>query len=328
MGRIYRVDESFDASIFQGASCAFGVFDGVHRGHRYLLDCARETAAGEGSSFSGAAKPERLTEKDPGNSGVSLALTFDIDPDETFHADRLKKLMTNEQRIAALAESGVDAVVVLPFTGEFSSQEPEQFLRTTFQGFAPYALHVGFDIRFGKKAAGNIDTLREWSRSTGTLVYAHDLESADGKPITATRIRKLLGDGKIEEANELLGHPYAISGTVERGRGDGGDFGFKTANLRFPGMLRTLGDGVYAAWAYVDGERYKAAVSVGVAPTFADKATATMEPHILDFEGDLYGQPITLEFMHWLRPMMTFASTEELIATVMGNIAWVRENLK
>jgi len=327
VGRVYRVDQAFDAGIFQGASCAFGVFDGVHKGHRYLLNCARETAMGEGGSFEGAAKPSRLSSKAPGNSGVSLALTFDIDPDEKFHADRLKKLMTNEQRIAALADSGVDAVVVLPFTGEFSSQEPEEFLRTTFQGFDPYALHVGFDIRFGKKAAGTIDTLREWSRHSGTLVYAHDLESADGKPITATRIRLLLAEGRIEEAVELLGHPYTVSGSVERGRGDGGDFGFKTANLRFPSMLRTLGDGVYAAWAYVDGKRYKAAVSVGVAPTFADKATATMEPHILDFEGDLYGQTITLEFVHWLRPMMTFDSTEELIATVMSNIAWVRENL-
>ena len=308
MVSIVRTDEGgFDHRFFAGSSCAFGVFDGVHRGHRFLIDQARETARTSG--------------------GKSIALTFDIDPDEVFHADRLKKLMANEKRLAMLAETGVDAVVVLPFTREFAASSPEEFLVSTFDGTVPAYLHVGYDFKFGARAAGTVRELKNWGIDVGTAICAHELEGADGAPITATRIRLLLAKGDIAEANRLLGRPYFMEGVVEPGRSAGRDLGFRTANLIVPAMLRPLGDGVYAAWAEVEGERYRAAVSVGVAPTFADEAVATCEVHLLDFDGDLYGRRIRVEFLHWLRPMLKFDSTEELVATVMGNIAWVRENL-
>ena len=307
VAEIYRVDESFNHGFFSGTSCAFGVFDGVHRGHRFLIDCARETAAEGG--------------------GASVALTFDIDPDEVFHPARLKKLMTNEERLAMLAQSGVDAVCVLPFTPEFAASSPEEFLVRTFDGTVPAFLHVGFDFKFGARAAGTVSDLDSWGAEGGTQVRAHGLKSEEGAPITATRIRLLLADGDVEEANRLLGRPYFMTGTVEPGRGEGADLGFRTANLKVADQLRPLGDGVYAAYAVVDGARYKAAVNVGVAATFADRATATCEVHLLDFEGDLYGKPVKVEFLHWLRPMKKFDHVDELIATVMGNIAWVRENL-
>lgn len=307
MAEIYRADESFNHGFFKGTSCAFGVFDGVHLGHRFLIDCARKTAAESG--------------------GKSIALTFDIDPDEKFHPERLRKLMTNEERIAMLASTGVDAVVVLPFTPEFAASTPEDFLVQTFDGTTPAYLHVGFDFKFGARAAGTVRDLDAWGESSGTQVCAHGLKSEDGAPITATRIRLLLADGDIEEANRLLGRPYFMTGVVEPGRGEGADFGFRTANLEVPDQLRALGDGVYAAWACVDGVRYKAAVNVGVAATFAERATATCEVHLLDFEGDLYGKPVKVEFLHWLRAMRKFDDIDELIATVKGNIAWVRENL-
>ena len=141
MAKVYKVDETFDHTLFIGASCAFGVFDGVHRGHRFLIDQAKRTAAESG--------------------GKSIALTFDIDPDERFHADRLKKLMTNEQRVKALADTGVDCVVVLPFTPAFSAQSPMAFMDATFGGCAPYAMHVGTDFRFGAKAAGTVSELMD-----------------------------------------------------------------------------------------------------------------------------------------------------------------------
>lgn len=307
VAKIYRADESFDHAFFSGASCAFGVFDGVHRGHRFLLDCARETARESG--------------------GRSVALTFDIDPDEVFHPDQLKKLMTNDERLAMLAQTGVDAVVALPFTREFAASSPERFLVQTFDGTPPAFLHVGFDFKFGARAAGTVDDLDAWGSVEGTHVRAHSLKSEDGAPITATRIRLLLADGAIEEANRLLGRAYFMTGTVMPGRGEGADLGFRTANLVVDDQLRPLGDGVYAAWAVVDGARYKAAVNVGVAATFADRATATCEVHLLDFSGDLYGKPIKVEFLHWLRPMRKFDDLEELIATVQGNIQWVRDNL-
>ncbi len=307
MAEIYKVGESFDHGFFKGTSCAFGVFDGVHLGHRFLLDCARETARKSG--------------------GKSVALTFDIDPDEKFHPERLRKLMANEERLAMLATTGVDAVAVLPFTPEFAASSPEEFLVQTFDGTPPAFLHVGYDFRFGARAAGTVQDLDAWGSDMGTQVCAHGLKSEDGAPITATRIRLLLADGDISESNRLLGRPYFMTGTVTPGRGEGADLGFRTANLTVPDQLRPIGDGVYAAYATVGGTRYKAAVNVGIAATFADRATATCEVHLLDFEGDLYGKPVKVEFMHWLRPMRKFDDIDELVATVKGNITWVRENL-
>ena len=150
MAEIYKVDASFDHGFFKGTSCAFGVFDGVHRGHRYLLDCARSTAAETG--------------------GASVALTFDIDPDEVFHPTRLKKLMTNEERVRMLADSGVDVVAVLPFTRDFAASSPEEFLVQTFDGTVPSFLHVGYDFKFGARAAGTVRDLDSWAAVGGTSV--------------------------------------------------------------------------------------------------------------------------------------------------------------
>ncbi len=307
MAAIYRADESFDKQMLAASSCAFGVFDGVHSGHRYLLDRACETARADG--------------------GLAIALTFDIDPDEMFHAQRLKKLLGNEERLERLAQSGVDAVVVLPFTRHFAALSPEMFLSNTFGGHAPAHLHVGCDFHFGARAAGNVSDLERWGSVSGTAIHAHHLVSADGAPITATRIRLLLAEGEIREANELLGYRYTLTETVHSGRGEGESLGFRTANLEVPVFKRVLSEGVYAAYALVDGIRYRAAVSVGVSPVFQEQTSATCEVHILDFEGDLYGRRISVEFDSWLRPMIDFATTDELVSTVNDNIAWVRANL-
>lgn len=306
MAAVYRVGEDAPRGLFAGTSCAFGVFDGVHRGHRFLLDAARAEARKLGAPF--------------------VTVTFDIDPDERFHPERLKKLMGNGERIALLAELS-DAVAVLPFTERFSSLAPDAFLEATFGGEVPAALHVGSDFRFGAKAAGTVADLDAWGSPHGMAVRAHELLNVDGAPVTATRIRLLLERGCMREAADLLGRRYALRGTVLAGRGEGADMGFRTANLQVADQLRAVGDGVYAAYAHVDGATFKAAVNVGVAATFADRATATCEAHLLDFSGDLYGRDIVLEFVEWLRPMRKFDDIDELIATVKGNIAWVRENL-
>ncbi|MBR5259257.1 MAG: riboflavin biosynthesis protein RibF [Eggerthellaceae bacterium] len=306
MAQIYSADEAIALGLIHGSACSFGVFDGVHEGHRFIIDFARKAAEEAG--------------------GKSIVITFSIDPDEMFRADSLKKLMSNEDRIAELAKLDVDAIVVLPFSREFAAQPPHEFLEATFGGNVPSSLHVGYDFRFGCKASGNVSILSDWGSERGMKVFGHELLVKDGAPVTSTRIRGLLGEGKIEEACELLGHPYAVYGAVEAGRGEGRDMGFKTANIHVPDMMKVLGDGVYAAYATVDGKRYKAAVSVGVAPSF-EEARANTEAHILDFDGDIYGSVIKLEFTNWLRPMMKFPSLEVLIETVMGNIDWVRRNL-
>ena len=324
---VFTADETFDRSLFAGSSCAFGVFDGLHTGHQYLIDqavAAKGWAADE-KERAVAAKDQAAGARPAG--ARAIAITFDIDPDEVFHPDRLKKLMRNADRLEALAASGVDDVVVIPFDEQFYTKSPEEFLATAFTKGVPAHMHVGEDFRFGARAAGTVATLQEWGSRVGCRIHPHQLISADGVPITATRIRKLLLACQLDEANRLLGHPYSLRETVQPGRGDGAGFGFATANLQVKPHDRVLGEGVYAAYAIVDGVRFKAAVSVGISPTFEATSTANMEVHILDFSSDLGGQDIVVQFVKYLRPMIKFDSTDELIATVMGNIQWVRDNL-
>ena len=296
----------FAPEALTGACVAFGVFDGMHRGHRFLIEQARVSAAELGVP--------------------SVVLTFDIDPDELFRADRLKKLMTNEARLDALACAGVDAVVVLPFSREFASLSPEEFLHRVFGSWKIGQVHMGSDLRFGAKAAGAVDDFRIWASDNNSSVFAHDLLKWKEVPVSATMIRSLLAAGSIEAANELLGRNYLFTGEVQPGRGQGTAMGFATANLIVPSQIQAIGEGVYAAYAWVGERRFKAAVSVGVAPMFAD-AVATCEVHILDFSEDIVGQTIAVEFTNWLRPMMKFESVDVLIKTVLGNIDWVRRNL-
>ena len=307
MAKVYNANlENLDGlSCLAGSSCAFGVFDGLHKGHVSLVEHAVAVAQEAGTA--------------------SVVLTFSIDPDELFTGERLRKLMPNSRRIEALAQLGVDYVVVLPFTRAFAALAPEDFLGTVFAQ-PPAVLHVGRDFRFGNKAAGTVATLEEWGGAHGMRVCAHSLVEVGGAPVTATRIRALLAQGAIQEANELLSTPYSWEGTVEQGRQQGRDLGFRTANLNIPTPLFALGEGVYGAYAHTPQGRYKAAVSVGAAPTFED-ATATCEVHIIDFEGDLYGSTLRVEFRHWLRAMRKFSSIDELVETVMGNIQWCRDNL-
>mgnify|MGYP004453943075 CR=1 FL=1 len=306
---VVQVDSDFgNIERLAGSACCFGVFDGVHRGHRCLIDATIADAHERGTN--------------------AVVVTFDIDPDELFDPDGLRKLMSNGARIDALAQTGVDCVLVLPFTKEFAALEPEDFLTTCFGVALPLSLNVGSNFRFGRKAKGDVYELSLWGAKHGMAVFAHDLEELSGEPVSATRIRKLLFDGRnIKQANKLLGRPYRMGGRVERGRQEGRDMGFRTANVFVAKQLRALGEGVYAAYATVDGNRYKAAVSVGVSPTFADETHAFCEAHLLDFDADIYGDIIELDFIEWLRPMMKFDDVDELISTVMGNINWVRANL-
>ena len=304
---VHRFDGAFDRSLFAGASCAFGVFDGVHKGHRFIIESARAHGARQGVP--------------------SVVITFDRDPDEVFAKEGFRKLMDDERRIAALAATGVDHVVVLPFGRALASLEPLAFLERTFAQDPPGSLHVGRDLRFGAGARGDVGTLRFWGERTGTEVLAYELETFDDEPITSTRIRRLLadpGEGRLEEANALLTQPFSVVGTIERGRGDGREFGIRTANMVVDELLLPLAEGVYASEALVDGVRYRAAVNVGVALTFEDATTANVEAHLLDFDQEIYGQRLELRFHQFLRPMRRFASTEELIATITADIARTR----
>lgn len=309
-GRIGRDDKDDAPYGGEGAVLVIGVFDGMHIGHRAIFAQARERAR---------------------ELGVPLvAVTFEVDPDEVFRADdpTFGKLLSNEERLAMVAEQAEGGVLVLPANEELFSMAPMDFLDFLGTVAHPRAIFTGADFRFGCKASGTVDDLGRWAREHDCEYVACELVEEGGEVISATRVRAELRDGEVSQARRLCaGRPHAIVGTIVHGRGAGDGFGFATANLDLSSCETMLPrEGVYGAYAVVDGVRYPAAVNVGVARSFAE-ATAPVEAHLLDFDGDLYGKDIRIEFEQWLRAPRVFETKDELVETVMGNIAWVREHL-
>lgn len=181
---IHYIDDVEDRSFFHNSCCAIGVFDGIHKGHQYLLGQVRSQAKTEGTR--------------------SVAITFSIDPDEILREEPLKKLMENDVRLSKLARSGIDAVAVLPFNKEFAMMEPNPFLDWIFQDQLPCSIHVGTNFRFGRKAVGDIDLLKNWGEMHNVGIFDHELLTYDGIPISSTRIRKLIADNRDIEAALLL----------------------------------------------------------------------------------------------------------------------------
>lgn len=305
MVRVSSLDENFNREVFAQSSCCFGVFDGFHRGHRYIVDAARCS----------------------GGAGPVVAITFDIDPDEMFRKGDFVKLQTNEMRIESLAASGVDVVVVLPFTKEMAQMTPGRFVSHCFADCAPQHMHVGEDFRFGARGLGTVADLQDLLGSQGTQVHAHGLLVSEGQPVTSTRIRHLLAAGNVEQANELLGHRYMIEDVVRPGRSEGRSMGFATANFEVPRTMLAVGEGVYGGVAVLGSSRYRAAIAVGRSPVFSELTTSNVEVHLLDFDEPLYGQRMRVEFHAWIRPMIEFETVGQLSATVQDNIAWVRDNI-
>ena len=290
------------------AVCVMGVFDGVHRGHQYLL--ARTLADAQQ------------------RQAPAWILTFDLDPQEVLSPDVLpQKLLSDSDRLHLLSQTGVDGVLVVPFTAELAMMAPDEFCEQVIKpAITIEAMHVGVDFRYGAKAEGDTKTMQAWLQAQGGTLAAHELLDDDGQHITSTRIRRLLNNCDTEKAAQLLARPFYLKGMVVEGRKVGRSLGVPTANLRADYPAATLGDGGYACYADVRGVRYRAATSVG-APTTFGVFESTIEPHILDFEGDIYGEEIVISFVDYLRPMKTFDSVDELKDAIMADINWIRENI-
>jgi len=297
----------FDSSLALGDFvCAIGVFDGLHQGHRYLI--------------------EKTVEHAVQLEIPAVAITFDRDPDELFKPpSTLRKLLSNEDRIDLLARSGVDSVFVIPFKRELSQLEPQSFLDAVVAACGdPRGIHIGSDFRFGHQAVGTTDDLMRWAAAHGCEVFPHDLHTDEGSSVTSTRIRNALQAGDLALANKLLMRPHYLWATVVKGRSVGKRLGFPTANLLPDSYLISPADGVYATAVIIEGKPYKAATSVGIPSTFENTSPA-IEAHILDFDGDVYGHRLQIFFFELLRPMITFASVDELQKTVFHNIEQARE---
>lgn len=289
------------------AVIAIGAFDGFHLGHRYLIDQMVADARARGLA--------------------AVAVTFDPDPDTVVGGAPAPKLLTVTDRLRALALSGVDAVVVAPFTRDLASLGHEAFFDDVLApALDVRAVHVGADFRLGARGASTVGVIRAWGSARGIGVNGHDLVGEGGTPITATRIRSLIGTGELAAAAAMLGRNHFVRGCVVRGRGEGTGMGFPTANVARRGVMQMPPDGVYAAWVLTGrGEAWPAAVNVGLPPMFAaDPSSSSLEATLLGFSGDLYGRDVAVSFAEHLRPSVSFDSRAALIDAIKADIERVR----
>lgn len=287
-----------------------GNFDGVHRGHQAILRAA------------GALAHEHRV--------PLVVLTFEPHPANVLRPDQPPpRLGTREQKLAALASAGADAVVIAKSTPELFAIEARTFLcEHVVRRFAPRCIVEGNNFRFGHDRAGDIATLRALEGVGGyrTCVVDpvhQDIVGEGSVRISSSLVRRLLLAGKVAPAAAALGRPYALAGLVERGAGRGVQLGFPTANIR-PGEVLVPADGVYAGTIACAGGSWPAAISIGSTPTFAGGARQ-IEGHLLDFSGDLYGQEVCVHFTHLLRGQQRFESAAALVAQVRADVARVRE---
>ena len=289
------------------ASVAIGAFDGYHIGHQELI---------------------RRVVADGRQRGIAaVVVTFDPDPDCVVGPGPAPKLMDAADRLSALASSGVDAVLVIPFTRELAALDHIGFFEGVLASWMSVrAVHVGSDFRLGRGGAATVDVMRTWGAARGIDVFGYDLVDLDGAPVSATRIRSMLEAGAVRDAARALGRRYAVRGHIASGRGQGTQMGFPTANIEVPAGVLVPKDGVYAGLALIDGTVWPAAVNAGLPPTYAaEPGSAHLEANLIGFHGDVRGHAISLAFDRFLRPSRVFASTDELISTVLANIATIRD---
>ena len=287
-----------------------GMFDGVHRGHRALLDRVAAEAAARGLPAG--------------------AVTFDRHPLEVLRPEAKPPLLTTlDRKVALLGAAGMDFVLVLAFTEELSQVTAEAFAREVLmEGVGARVVVVGDNFRFGHKAAGDPALLAELGRPRGVAVVAVPLHADGGEPVSSTRIRAELARGDVRAAAASLGRAYAVEGVVVRGDGRGGrQLGIPTANLDVAGDLAVPANGVYAGHlADEAGPPRPAAISVGVNPQFHTSGLR-VEAHVLDFDGDLLGAHVWLTFEHRLRDEAAFATVDDLVAQMHRDIRQARRLL-
>ena len=279
-----------------------GVFDGVHRGHAELI--ARAVKAGRAR-------------------GVPVVLmTFDPHPMEVvFPGSHPAQLTTLTRRAELAEEMGVDVFLVMPFTADFMKLTPDRYIHELLvERLHVVEVVVGENFTFGKKAAGNVETLRKAGDRFGFAVEAVSLvtdhHQSETVTFSSTYIRSCVDAGDMVAATEALGRPHRVEGVVVRGEGRGRGLGYPTANVAPPMYSAIPADGVYAAWFTVQsGERRMAAVSIGTNPTFSGR-TRTVEAFVLDTDADLYGQHVAVDFVARLRGQKKFASVDDLIAAM------------
>ncbi len=288
---------------FTHPAVSIGVFDGVHRGHRHVLECLRSLA-------------DRL-------GGEAVVITFDTHPRAVLEGAPPKPLLSLHHRLVLLERLGVDATVVLPFDERTRDMPYDRFVTDVLvKGMGVRGLLLGYNTNFGKGGLGTIRTVEPLAAAHGFVVAEAPPVSVHGLPISATRIREAIESGRLSDAEDLLGRPHALLGTVVHGDGRGRMLGFPTANLDLEGELLPP-PGVYQVVATVRGQRCAAVANIGRRPTFpgARPARPLLEVHVPGIAFDFYGEPVEVELVRKIRDEVRFESREALVAQIRKDVA-------
>ena len=288
------------------AAVTFGVFDGVHLGHQHVLGRLRAAAA-----------QRELT---------PVVLTLSNNPLSVLRPEVPVVLITSlKERLDLLRGSGVEHVIPITFTRQISLYSAEEFMRTLCDCMGLRHFVVGPDFALGRGREGTISVLTSLGSELGYTVETVDPFLLEGAPVRSTAIRQALQAGDIDAAAKLLGRRFSLDAPVVEGEGRGsGLLGFPTANLGLGPLQALPADGIYAAWIGVDGVRYPAATSVGIKPTFHDEGPRVVEAFVIDFEGDLYGKRVRLEFVRRLRGQERFDSVDALVGQMRRDVGETR----
>lgn len=289
--------------VANGATVTIGVFDGVHRGHQALIAHAVEQARAAGRR--------------------AVVVTFDPNPLEQLRPEQAPTRLTSITRRCELIRAcGVDDVEVLGFTAELAAMSAQDFTAQILQqGLDVREVVIGEGFRFGHRAQGSADTLR----TAGLDVLEYGLVG-EGAPVSSTRIRAAVAEGDLAAAAVMLGRAPEVDGVVVRGLQRGRDLGYPTANIAHHERAAVPADGVYAGRTEVAGRTFNAAISVGTNPTF-EGTHRTVEAYLLDFDEDIYGQDVRVEFVQRLRGMEAFDGVAELVAQMDEDVTRTREVL-
>ena len=296
-----------------------GAYDGLHLGHRTVIAEVMRRAREGGHR--------------------SAVVTFDRHPAEVIRPESAPRLLTDlRQKLELLEGTGIDYVLVVHFDEERAKEPAEDFVREVLVGcLNAKEIVVGEDFHFGHRRGGDVALLEEMGSQLGFAVHGHALVASDGHParddeqVSSTAIRRALHHGRLASANAMLGRPHEMRGPVVRGDGRGRDIGFPTANVAIPEHMLMPADGIYAGELVREssGEALPAAIYVGRRPTFfGPEAMVLLEVHVLDFDGDLYGEPVRVRFLHRIRDDRRFESVEALTLQLVRDCEQARSLLQ
>ena len=287
-----------------GTAIALGKFDGIHVGHQLLVD--------------GLTKERHMGRQ-------SLVFTFGDSPMSVLSGGSKKSIYTSEEKALYFEALGVDVLLEYPFTREFASCSPEEFVSECLvKQLGARSIYVGEDFHFGRGRSGNVGLLKLLGEEYGFEVYALPKKTQHGKVVSSTLIRDML-ETHFHVANELLGNPYFVYGEVVHGNHLGRTIGFPTMNQRIPEKKLTPAFGVYASRVYVDGEYYVGISNLGRKPTIEGEHKTGLETYLLDYNGDLYGKKLKTELLYYIRPEEKFNSIDELTKQIHNDIETMKQ---